>query len=304
VDGSHIRTLLLTFFFRQMPELLERGYIYIAQPPLFKVKKGKSERYLKDEGAMNEYLADLAVEDVELYLEGTQDFVTGRRLLAILKKMISFETLLARFNKKPHEAAMIRAFVDEPGLDRDLLKNQTALTEAVANVRKTLRIMYPKLEPTLEILADEEHQSNKVSCRLQASGAVFGLEVTHELVGSADFRELQKLAPSAIGLGRAPYKLKTKGQQQELRSTAELVRTILDLGKQGLAIQRYKGLGEMNPGQLWETTMNPEARTLLRVTLEDVTGVDEIFTILMGDEVEPRRNFIQTHALEVRNLDV
>jgi DNA gyrase subunit B len=304
VDGSHIRTLLLTFFFRQMPELIERGYIYIAQPPLFKVKKGKVERYLKDEGAMNEYLADLAVEDVELYLEGTQDFVTGRRLLPILKKMISFETLLARFNKKPHEAAMIRAFVDEPGLDRDLLKNQAALTEAVANVRKTLRIMYPKLEPTLEILADEEHQSNKVSCRLQASGAVFGLEVTHELVGSADFRELQKLAPSAIGLGRAPYKLKTKGQQQELRSTAELVRTILDLGKQGLAIQRYKGLGEMNPGQLWETTMNPEARTLLRVTLEDVTGVDEIFTILMGDEVEPRRNFIQTHALEVRNLDV
>ena len=304
VDGSHIRTLLLTFFFRQMPELLERGYIYIAQPPLFKVKKGKVERYLKDEGALNEYLADLAVEDVQLYLEGAQDFVTGRRLLPILKKMISFEALLARFNKKPHEAAMIRAFVDEPGLDRDLLKNQAALTDAVANVTKTLRVMYPKLEPTLEILADEEHQSNKILCRLQASGAVFGLDVTHDLVGSADFRELQKLAPSAIGLGRAPYKLKAKGQEQELRSTADLVRTILDLGKQSLAIQRYKGLGEMNPGQLWETTMNPEARTLLRVKLEDVTGVDEIFTILMGDEVEPRRNFIQTHALEVRNLDV
>ena len=304
VDGSHIRTLLLTFFFRQMPELIERGYIYIAQPPLYKVKKGKVERYLKDEGAMNEYLADLAVEEVHLYLEGTQDFVTGRRLLPILKKMISFESLLARFNKKPHEAAMIRAFVDEPGLDRDLLKNQAALTDAVANVKKTLRIVYPKLEPSLEILPDEEHQSNKVLCRLQASGTTFGLDVTHEMVGSADFRELQKLAPSAIGLGRAPYRLKAKGQEQELRSTADLVRTILDLGKQGLAIQRYKGLGEMNPGQLWETTMNPEARTLLRVKLEDVTGVDEIFTILMGDEVEPRRNFIQTHALEVRNLDV
>ena len=304
VDGSHIRTLLLTFFFRQMPELLERGYVYIAQPPLFKVKKAKVERYLKDEGALNEYLADLAVEDVQLYLEGIQDFVTGRRLLPILKKMISFETLLARFNKKPHEAAMIRAFVDEPGLDRDLLKNQAALTAAMDNVRKTLRIMYPKLEPNLEIVPDEEHHSNKVLCRLQASGTIFGLDVTHELVGSADFRELQKLAPSAIGLGRAPYKLKAKGQEQELRSTADLVRTILDLGKQGLAIQRYKGLGEMNPGQLWETTMNPEARTLLRVKLEDVPGVDEIFTILMGDEVEPRRNFIQTHALEVRNLDV
>ncbi|HET7909311.1 MAG TPA: DNA topoisomerase (ATP-hydrolyzing) subunit B [Nitrospira sp.] len=304
VDGSHIRTLLLTFFFRQMPELLERGYVYIAQPPLFKVKKGKVERYLKDEAGLNEYLADLAVEDVHLYLEGTQDFVTGRRLLPILKKMISFETLLARFNKKPHEAAMIRAFVDEPGLDRDLLKDQTALTDAVANVKKTLRIVYPKLEASLEILPDEEHQSNKILCRLQASGTTFGLDVTHDLVGSADFRELQKLAPSAIGLGRAPYKLKAKGQEQELRSTADLVRTILDLGKQGLAIQRYKGLGEMNPGQLWETTMNPEARTLLRVKLEDMTGVDEIFTILMGDEVEPRRNFIQTHALEVRNLDV
>jgi DNA gyrase subunit B len=304
VDGSHIRTLLLTFFFRQMPELLERGYIYIAQPPLFKVKKGKTERYLKDEGALNEHLADLAVEDVHLYLEGTLDFVTGRRLLPILKKMIAFETLLARFNKKPHEAAMIRAFVDEPGLDRDLLKNQAALTQAVANVKKTLRVMYPKLESTLEILADEEHQSNKVVCRMQASGATFALDVTHDLVGSADFRELQKLAPSAIGLGRAPYKLKAKGEEQELRSTADLVKAILDLGKQGLAIQRYKGLGEMNPGQLWETTMNPEARTLLRVKLEDVPGVDEIFTILMGDEVEPRRNFIQTHALEVRNLDV
>ncbi|HKR78351.1 MAG TPA: DNA topoisomerase (ATP-hydrolyzing) subunit B [Nitrospira sp.] len=304
VDGSHIRTLLLTFFFRQMPELLERGYIYIAQPPLFKVKKGKVERYLKDEGSLNEHLADLAVEDVQLYLEGAQDFVTGRRLLPILKKMISFETLLARFNKKPHEAAMIRAFVDEPGLDRDLLKNQAALSDAVANVTKTLRIVYPKLEPTLDIMADEEHQSNKVLCRMQASGAIFGLDVTHDLVGSADFRELQKLAPSAIGLGRAPYKLKAKGEEQQLRSTADLVRAILDLGKQGLAIQRYKGLGEMNPGQLWETTMNPEARTLLRVKLEDVTGVDEIFTILMGDEVEPRRNFIQTHALEVRNLDV
>ncbi|HET9844163.1 MAG TPA: DNA topoisomerase (ATP-hydrolyzing) subunit B [Nitrospira sp.] len=304
VDGSHIRTLLLTFFFRQMPELLERGYVYIAQPPLFKVKKGKVERYLKDEGALNEHLADLAVEDVHLYLEGTQDFVTGRRLLPILKKMISFETLLARFNKKPHEASMIRAFVDEPGLDRDLLKDGAALTNAVANVKKTLRVMYPKLDSDLEILSDEEHHSNKVSCRMQANGASFGLDVTHDLVGSADFRELQKLAPSAIGLGRAPYKLKAKGEEQELRSTADVVRTILDLGKQGLAIQRYKGLGEMNPGQLWETTMNPEARTLLRVTLEDVTGVDEIFTILMGDEVEPRRNFIQTHALEVRNLDV
>jgi DNA gyrase subunit B len=304
VDGSHIRTLLLTFFFRQMPELIERGYIYIAQPPLFKVKKGKTERYLKDEGLLNEYLADLAVEDVELYMEGAQGYVTGRRLLPILKKMIAFETLLGRLNKKPHEAAMLRAFVDELGLDRELLKDQAALSHAVENVKKTLMGAFPKLSPTFEILVDEEHQSRKVLSRLHTNGVTYGVDVTHDLVGSADFRELQKLTPSVIGLGRPPYKLKAKGAESQYQSTDELVKAILDIGKQGLSIQRYKGLGEMNPGQLWETTMNPEMRTLLRVTLEDLTGVDEIFTILMGDEVEPRRNFIQTHALEVRNLDV
>ncbi|MBH0203001.1 MAG: DNA gyrase subunit B, partial [Nitrospira sp.] len=304
VDGSHIRTLLLTFFFRQMPELIERGYIYIAQPPLFKVKKGKTERYLKDEGLLNEYLADLAVEDVELYLEGVQGYVTGRRLLPTLKKMIAFETLLGRLNKKSHEAAMLRTFVDEPGLDRELLKDRTALQRSVESVKRSLAVVFPKITPEFDVLDDEEHQSNKVVCRLHANGVTHELCVTHELVGSADFRELQKLTPSAIGLGRPPYKLKAKGQEHHHRATDELVKAILDMGKQGLSIQRYKGLGEMNPGQLWETTMNPEMRTLLRVTLEDLTGVDEIFTILMGDEVEPRRNFIQTHALEVKNLDV
>jgi len=304
VDGSHIRTLLLTFFFRQMPELIERGYIYIAQPPLFKVKKGKAERYLKDEGALNEHLADLAVEDVEVYVEGAQDYVTGRRLLPILKKLIAFETLLTRLNKKPHEASMLRAFVDVPGLDRELLKNKNALKNVVTEVKKTLAVVYPKLTPAIEIVDDEEHQSNKVTCRLLVSGITHSLDVTHDLVGSAEFRELQKLAPSVIGIGRPPYKLKAKGQVQQEAETDELVKAILDMGKQGLSIQRYKGLGEMNPGQLWETTMNPEVRTLLRVKLEDITGVDEIFTILMGDEVEPRRNFIQDHALEVRNLDV
>ncbi len=304
VDGSHIRTLLLTFFFRQMPELIERGYVYIAQPPLFKVKKGKTERYLKDEGSLNEYLADLAVEDVELYMEGTQGYVTGRRLLPILKKMIAFETLLGRLNKKPHEAAMLRTFVDEPGLDRELLKDRAALQRSVENVQRSLAVVFPKVTPAFDVLDDEEHQSNKVVCRLHTNGVAYELDVTHDLVGSADFRELQKLAPSAIGLGRPPYKLKAKGHESPYQSTDELVKAILEMGKQGLSIQRYKGLGEMNPGQLWETTMNPEMRTLLRVTLEDLTGVDEIFTILMGDEVEPRRNFIQTHALEVRNLDV
>jgi len=304
VDGSHIRTLLLTFLYRQMHELIERGYIYIAQPPLFKVKKGKTEKYLKDENALNEYLADLAVEAVEVYLESGQAYVSGRRLLPVLKKLIEYEGLLARSGRKQHESGILRGFVEEPGLDRDMLKDAAALKKVVANVKKTLATIYPKAAVDLEIVADEEHASNRVACRVQTNGRVHSLEITHELVGSADFRTLQRLAPVAIGLGRPSYKVKAAGAETAYSNTADLVRAILDFGKQGVNLQRYKGLGEMNPDQLWETTMNPETRTLLQVKLEDFAGVEDIFSILMGDEVAPRRDFIQQHALEVRNLDV
>jgi len=172
--------------------------------------------------------------------------------------------------------------VDEPGIDRDLLKNAAALKKVVANATQALTAAYPKAQIALDIAEDEEHESNKVLCRIHANGMAHTLEITHELVGSANFRELQKLAPSAIGLGRPPYKLKVKGEEKECPGTADLVHAILEIGKQGVGLQRYKGLGEMNPGQLWETTMNPETRTLLQVKLED----------------------FQQHALEVRNLDV
>src|SRR5207302_3909319 len=151
VDGSHIRTLLLTFLYRQMHELIERGYIYIAQPPLFRVKKGKTEKYLKDENALSEYLADLAVEEVEVYVESGQAFVTGRRFLPILKKLIAFEGLLTRFGKKQHEASVLRTFVDEPGIDRDLLKNAAALKKVVANDTQALTAAYPKAQIALDI---------------------------------------------------------------------------------------------------------------------------------------------------------
>ena len=304
VDGSHIRTLLLTFFYRQMHELIDHGYIYIAQPPLFKVKKGKTERYLKDEAALNEYLSDLAVEDVEVYQDSAQEFVTGRRLLPLLKKLIGFENLLAKFRKKQHETGILRAFLDEPTLDRDLLKNAAGLKKVIASAKKTLALAYPKSEITIDTALEEEHQSQKIICRVPMSGMVHSVEITHDMIGSADFRELQRLAPSAIGLGRAPYKMKVAGEETEYAGTAELVRAILESGKKGLGLQRYKGLGEMNPEQLWQTTMNPETRTLLQVKLEDIAGVEDIFSTLMGDEVEPRRNFIQAHALEVKNLDV
>ena len=304
VDGSHIRTLLLTFLFRQMHELIDRGYVYIAQPPLFKVKKGKSEQYLKDEQALNDYLAELAGQAVEVYVDSHHEFISGQTLNPVLKKMIEFEGLLARLSRKKQGSGLLRAFVDEPTLGRELLRDRPAVGELIDRVKERLSMAYPEATVHVDLLEDEEHHSNKIVCRMPTNGVVSTLEVNHDLVGSADFRELQKLAPNAIGLGRPKYRMKVNDAETTFASTDELVEAILEVGKKGLNLQRYKGLGEMNPLQLWETTMNPETRSLLQVKLEDMTGVDEIFTILMGDEVEPRRNFIQQHALEVRRLDV
>lgn len=304
VDGSHIRTLLLTFLFRQMHELIDRGYVYIAQPPLFKVKKGKSEQYLKDEQALNDYLAELAGQAVEVYVDSHHAFISGQTLNPVLKKMIEFEGMLGRLSRKKQSSGLLRAFVDEPALGRELLKDRPAVLELIERVKERLTMAYPQATVHVDLVEDEEHQSNKIVCRMPTNGVVSTLEVNHDLVGSADFRELQKLAPNAIGLGRPRYRMKVNDTETTFASTDELVREILEVGKKGLNLQRYKGLGEMNPPQLWETTMNPETRSLLQVKLEDMTGVDEIFTILMGDEVEPRRNFIQQHALEVRRLDV
>ena len=304
VDGSHIRTLLLTFFFRQMPELIERGYIYIAQPPLFKVKKGKGEKYLKDEAAMNTYLSNLAVEDTQLFLPEQNEFVTRDELIPILDKLVAFEGLLIRQGQKQIEPALLRVLVDFPELTKDLLKNRGDLEVLIEEATRRLRLAFPEGTVDLTIQTDEEHQAHQILCRVAGNGSQKFLNLTHDMVGSADFRELQKIAPSALGLGRPPYRLKRKEIETEFSTSQDLVTEFLETGKKGMSIQRYKGLGEMNPTQLWDTTMNPETRSLLQVTLEDTTGVDEIFTILMGDEVEPRRNFIQKHALEVRNLDV
>lgn len=304
VDGSHIRTLLLTFFFRQMPELIERGYIYIAQPPLFKVKKGKGEKYLKDEAAMNTYLSNLAVEDTQLFLPERNEFVTRDELIPILDKLVAFEGLLTRQGQKQIEPALLRVLVDFPQLTKDLLKNRGDLELLIEEATRRLRLAFPEGTVDLTIQNDEEHQAHLILCRVTGNGSQKSLNLTHDMVGSADFRELQKISPSALGLGRPPYRLQRKDAESEFSTSQDLVAEFLETGKKGMSIQRYKGLGEMNPIQLWDTTMNPETRSLLQVTLEDTTGVDEIFTILMGDEVEPRRNFIQKHALEVRNLDV
>ncbi|OGW29925.1 MAG: DNA gyrase subunit B [Nitrospirae bacterium GWC2_57_13] len=304
VDGAHIRTLLLTFFYRQMPQIIERGYLYIAQPPLFKVKRGKTERYIKDESRMEDFLLDLAAEDVELFSAEQGSHLAGERLTAVLKKLVQFEKILDKFRRKRIDTAVLRALLLDKAFSKADLKDQARLTAIVAAIGENLKRHHPAAVLEYAIERDEEHDALRLRLETKRDGINSTLALDENYVTTPEFRELQSLSPAMLGLGAPPYTILEKGEDKKFSDTGALVTHVLDLGKKGLSIQRYKGLGEMNPDQLWKTTMDPEARTFLQVTVEDSVKADEIFTILMGDQVEPRRAFIQRHALEVRNLDV
>jgi DNA gyrase subunit B len=319
VDGSHIRTLLLTFFYRQMPQMIENGYIYIAQPPLFKVKKGKKEAYIKDETAMRNYLMDLVVDEVSLLVEGASEGISGPPLKALLEKLVRFETILSHFDRKQVQGKVLRACLSHQLLEKEIFRDHRKVTLLGDGIREYFRNQYPNDGCDLEMERDEEHQGHQIQCTLHRNGVVTRTLINQELVSSPEFKELALLSPLVLGLGKPPYRLreheaegegksakrsKQAGEERSFVTTQEILAAVLEIGKRGLMIQRYKGLGEMNPDQLWETTMNPETRHTLQVTLEDIVVADEIFTILMGDVVESRRDFIQKHALEVRNLDI
>jgi DNA gyrase subunit B len=291
VDGAHIRTLLLTFFFRQMPQIIENGYLYIAQPPLFKVKKGKSERYIQNESKLEDMLFELAADEIEIHVNGS--FLTGKALIPYIKKLSKFEKLLEWFAKRKIDTAVIRILLDFE-LNKNVLKNE----KNIQTLLKKLKTRFPELSEKIE--EDEEHQAFRIV--LKRNG--LKLTIDDEFLTSPDFRELQGLYSSLRVLGKPPYKIRYNNNIQEFDSSRELFDYILSIAKKGISIQRYKGLGEMNPQQLWETTMNPEKRTLLQVSIEDSVKANEIFTILMGDHVEPRKEFIEQHALEVRYLDI
>ena len=305
VDGAHIRTLLLTFFYRQMAPLIEKGYIYIAQPPLFKIKKGKTEKYIKDEPTLKAYLLDLVVGEIEILDEADRP-MTGVKLKELLKKLMTYEAIIDRFARHNVDPDLLRAFVLQPSVGKEILKNQAKLTKWMESSKKYFSTFFPALSVQIEIGRDEEHKGYQIDARIRRNGTSHEILLDEDLLSSGEFRELQNLSPASLGLGQPPYRLREKGTE-EIRTyitAAELIGAVLDEAKKGMAIQRYKGLGEMNPEQLWETTMNPESRTLLHVRLEDTVLADEIFTTLMGDQVEPRRAFIEKHALEVKNLDI
>jgi len=292
VDGAHIRTLLLTFFYRQMPQVIEKGYLYIAQPPLFKVKKGKTEKYIQNELEMLNMLFELASDDIEMSIKGQQ--VKGKSLITHFKRLYRFERLTEWFERRRKDPDLL-LFILASGMNKETLKDRKSLEELLARIRERDANMHIG-----DIQLDEEHQTFGVEIRRQN----YKLNLDTNFLTSPEFRELENLYSIIRDLGPQPYKVQIKDGVKEIGTSKQLLEFILATAKKGLTIQRYKGLGEMNPQQLWETTMDTERRTLLQVTVRDSVEADSIFTILMGDQVEPRKEFITTHALEARNVDI
>ena len=291
VDGSHILTLLLTFFFRQMPELVERGHLYIAQPPLYKVKRGKKELYLRNEAALQGHLLEEGTEDMTLFLENGSRSYAGRQIIPIVKQCVEFKTLFDRVVKKGVNEELVRVF----------------LRCGVKGGIEDLEGIIPFLERMREIFEGAEFtvRENRIIVRIgNLRNAIDGHALT--AIGSYEygllvesFRKVREL----FGEGKAIVSQEGKTLFETTRGI-DLLAFFMDSAKKGLYIQRYKGLGEMNPGQLWETTMDPANRLLLQVKIEDAVEADATFTVLMGDQVEPRREFIEQNALNVSNLDI
>ncbi len=320
VDGSHIRTLLLTFFYRQMPQLLEhkvettneagevetelRGYIYIAQPPLYKVKKGKTERYIKDEREMNRFLMKKATEDVAVKIKKTGEMIEGKDLTSLLERLVEFNGYYLKLERRLKERkivdAALEAFSGKNGL---LQKEGRKLHDVFADesLLGKVEAAIAEAEYKTELTSDEEHGLSEIEIKLANGSTVL---IDWELATHVEFQRAVELYKSFVQLSQPPFVIIEGDTETEVETREDMLNHILSAAKKDLHIQRYKGLGEMNPEQLWETTMDPEKRTLLQVKIDDAVETDQVFTVLMGDQVEPRRRFIEDNALDVKNLDV
>jgi len=296
VDGSHIRTLILTFFYRHMREVIDRGHLYIAQPPLFKVTQNKKDTYLKDENEKSRFLLARIAEAVEVTPDGGIG-VRGEALINMLQRM---EELRGHGRKVavrgiPRDAQEV--------LLRDGFFDRTALADE-ARVASVVESLTNAGFIDARVVRDEVTETVAIQFRAGNNGSGKTFAINHDLVGQYEFRQMVKSYEQLSAFGLPPYAVR-HGEDTTIYSDIDaLLDQIYKLAEKGLTIQRYKGLGEMNPEQLWETTMNPASRRLLQVTVQDAVGADEIFTVLMGDQVEPRRDFIQKNALEVKNLDI
>ena len=304
VDGSHIRTLLLTFFYRHFPEIIERGYLYIAQPPLYRVKKGKKELYLKNEGALDEFLLESAAENLKLRAGGGGEPLVGEGLRQMTRLATKYKRLLAVMDRRC-DSRIVDAIVKAARLSKTDLRDQMVVAKALTRLQEYFDAYAPELsDAVLKVAPDSEHGGFKIVAPARAAGVRKATEIDFEFMDSPEFADLVAIHERLATLGAPPYVLENGNELIEFRRLEELGERVSELGKKGLAIQRYKGLGEMNPEQLWETTMDPTRRTLLQVRVEDAYESDRLFSTLMGDLVEPRRAFIERNALNVRNLDV
>ncbi|MFW5967356.1 MAG: DNA topoisomerase (ATP-hydrolyzing) subunit B [Persicimonas sp.] len=302
VDGSHIRTLLLTFFYRQMPELIERGYLYIAQPPLYGVKRGRSVTYLKNEQSLNDFLIERAKSSVTLRGSGGES-LEGEELADFIEDLLKYEKLLKRMSRR-NDKRVVDQLV-QAAIDVDDLRDAEQLRARMNEVREALQEEHHNTrwrEPTIGE-SREFDDFYQATWHTRVSGALVTTRVDRELITSFEYEELVRIYERFRSLGER-VEVDAKGDTEAFDKIDKVRSAVLEAGQKGQSIQRYKGLGEMNPDQLWETTMSPETRSLLQVRIEDAVEADEMFTVLMGDQVEPRRNFIESNALDVRNLDV
>jgi DNA gyrase subunit B len=303
VDGSHIRTLLLTFFFRQMPAVVERGYLYIAQPPLYRVQRKKKQEYLKDDDALQAYLLALAGKSARLRRPAKGGApIEGEALAALVESVLGYRKLLERVGKR-RDARIVDAFLRATDLDEDTLAEPSAVARAIEAAEAYLERHHPDARALVSQAHDAEHDRKQIVVRTRIAGVERKTVLSWEFLGSPEFRELRTLADRMRAQGEGPFVVELGGEH-EVASLDHAVDLILEGSKKGLTIQRYKGLGEMNPEQLWETTMNPETRTLKKVTVEDAIEADHLFSVLMGKVVERRREFIERNAQFVKNLDI
>jgi DNA gyrase subunit B len=308
VDGAHIRTLLLTFFYRRMPEIIERGHLYIAQPPLYKVKKGKVETYMKDDKALQNFLIEESLEKGQLMTSSGTLFSSSdskRIIIQMQKYSNAFKAL-----SKKGDPILLQAAILEGHFTEEVLKSESSLNTAAQTLSAYLvdksKELHKEMKCTYSIHEDTENQGYFILHLDSAHGDVrYRTILSKSVFDNPDAQESIRLAQFTKELGGRPFRLKLNDDEVKLFEDPEaFVQEVLLKGKERLAIQRYKGLGEMNPEQLWETTMDPTKRTLLKVAVEDAAAADGIFSVLMGDDVESRRNFIESNALKVRNLDI
>ena len=297
VDGSHIRTLLLTFFFRHTAAIIEKGYLYIAQPPLYKVAEGKKETYLKDEKEMSKFLLARLGEDRSLTSEMSGASVAGAKLAALLEKMEEYRNHVAKLSHRGIPEVLLRAMLDR-GMTA---KAEFTDAKKVEDLAKAVRAFGVE---KAEVVSDEEHSGWALEILRKVNGVPRSARIDADFVGSFEFKRIRETAKAIGAFLDGPYAVTRNAETERHETLPGVVDAIYESAKKGLLINRYKGLGEMNPEQLWDTTMNPETRRLLQVAVEDAVEANEVFSILMGDAVEPRREFIEQNALNVRNLDI